>query len=68
MKLLILNVRFVNGSWQISHILNKTRYQHVMWKSSKGVILIGGNKQFNTTELLKDDGSSNYLFPVDYVR
>jgi len=60
--------RFVNGSWQISHILNKTRYQHVMWKSSKGVILIGGNKQFNTTELLKDDGSSNYLFPVDYVR
>ena len=58
--------RFSNGQWRVSHNLLQRRYSHSMWQSPEGILLMGGTKSPNTTELLQDDGTSVHKFTLPY--
>ena len=49
-----------NGVWQISHTLRSPRTNHINWKTSRGLMLLGGSEsgQLKTTELLSSTSSS----------
>ena len=48
-----------NGVWQISHTLRSPRMNHINWKTSHGLMLLGGTEQLRTTELLSSTSSSH---------
>ena len=57
------------GEWSRSHTLKQRRYNHVMWRRSSGdIIIMGGyyNETRTTTEVLKDDGSSDFSFNLTH--
>ena len=55
------------GLWNISHTLKEKRGGHVMWRTPSGkIMLMGGWDSENTTEVLKDDGSSEYGFNLKH--
>ena len=48
-----------NGVWKISHTLRSPRMNHINWKTSHGLMLLGGTEQLRTTELLSSTSSSH---------
>jgi len=42
------------------------RYAHCAWETDSGIILLGGSESPTSTELLKEDGGSEELFPLKY--
>jgi len=64
-------VRYDAGSWGESHNLTKSRIGHIMWKSSQGIMIIGGGEKNDTetprtTELLLDNGTSDLGWNVTF--
>ena len=57
-------IPLLDGSWQHSHTLGELRYGHTSWASSRGVLLMGGDSQETTTELLTDDGNTAASFTL----
>ena len=57
---------FVDGQWRVSHHLLQQRYEHSIWQSPEGILLMGGHYSPTTTELLQDDGTSVYKFTLPY--
>ena len=57
-------IPLLDGSWQQSHTLGELRYGHTSWASSRGVLLMGGDSQETTTELLTDDGNTTASFTM----
>ena len=60
------------GFWTRSHNLVNPRGFHTSWESHQGIMLLGGGVEAlsggysNTTELLKEDGTSEELFHLKY--
>ena len=54
------------SGWRISHHLIYPRYGHSSWAVEDGVILLGGGRSPNTTEIVKIDGSTEELFSLKY--
>ena len=52
--------------WKISHNLTEERIQHSSWDSPEGVVLLGGWKNENTTEILTNSGDSIPGFKLKY--
>ena len=52
--------------WVKSNDLIQPRRHHCAWDTGSGVILLGGYHSPTTTELLKEDGGSEELFPLKY--
>ena len=61
-------VTFSGGKWKKTHTLRKGRIDHSSWDSPKGVFLMGGVGQAQTTELLTDDGGAKPSFTLDIRR
>jgi len=59
--------KFENGQWEVSHELDSRREGHVMWNSSKGVVLIGGRPGYYSSVLLLDEGKTQKLFDIEYT-
>ena len=64
--------KFENGTWKISHNLEKSRTYHSSWKVDEGVILIGGwstdtNNVVPTADLVKFDGTIEHAFNLKYL-
>ena len=61
-------VRFSKGEeeWKKSHTLKKRRWSHVSWDSPDGVLLMGGQGSFTTTELLTNNGDTTPGFKIKY--
>ena len=57
-------VKWGDGSWTRTHILREKRTQHVSWTTASGVYLIGGQKNGNTSDLVKEDGSVEEGLPL----
>ena len=57
---------FMDGQWKQSHYLAKARMQHSAWKSSEGILLMGGSYTPSTTELLNDNGLTTRQFNLKY--
>ena len=52
-------MQFVDGEWIASHQLKRARYEHTSWKTPEGdVLLLGGNGETRTTELVMTDGTT----------
>jgi len=52
-------LQFINGGWITSHQLQTERYHHTSWRTSSGdVLLVGGLGEFQSTELVKMDGTT----------
>ena len=59
------------GSWQETHILQKTREFHSSWASPQGVMLLGGTafepcRAYTTTEILTNNGDTKPGFQLKY--
>ena len=54
-----------SGSWTQSHTLRQSRFWHVSWATEDGVYLMGGTSS-RTTELVKEDGSVEDGFSLNY--
>ena len=52
--------------WRTSHQLQHERYYHSSWTSKHGVVLIGGRRSQNSTEMLTEDGKSSPSFTLKY--
>ena len=65
-------VTLSGGFWTRSHNLVSPRGFHTSWESHQGIMLLGGGVEAlsggysNTTELLKEDGTSEELFHLKY--
>jgi len=59
--------KFENGEWEVSHELDSRREGHVMWNSSKGVVLFGGRPDYYSSVLLLDEGKTQKLFDIEYT-
>ena len=59
-------VRFSKGEeeWKKSHTLKNQRWSHVSWDSPDGVLLMGGQGRFTTTELLTNNGDTTPGFKI----
>ena len=55
-------VTFSGGRWKKTHTLRVRRYGATSWASPRGVLIMGGNYQETTTELLNDAGASTASF------
>ena len=53
-------VQLVEGEWITSHHLQTTRYDHTSWTLPDGDVLLlgGGYFEFQSTELVKTDGTT----------
>ena len=51
-------LQLVDGVWTISHNLKTSRDRHTSWTTTDGVLLIGGYGEFQSTELVKADGTT----------
>ena len=65
------------GQWRLSHTLKEERVYHMMWRTpSDKIMVMGGvyngtleqwnNETTTLTEVLKDDGSSEYSFDLKH--
>ena len=52
------------GVWTVSSHLLQTRYDHCSWSSPSGVMLLGSSYSATTTEILLEDGRTEYGFPL----
>ena len=52
--------------WKISHTLTEERYRHSSWASPDGVVLLGGDENKNTTEILTNSGDTTTGFKLKY--
>ena len=59
-------IKWTDGSWTQSHSLRVPRYGHVSWATASGVHLIGGWPSPKTSELVKEDGSVEEGFKLQY--
>ena len=55
-----------SGTWTQSHTLIQRRYYHVSWNTDDGVYLMGGAYSLKTTELVKNDGTVEDGFSLQY--
>ena len=52
-------LQLVDGEWITSHHLNLERWSHTSWTTSSGdVLLVGGSGEYQSTELVKADGTT----------
>ena len=54
-------VQLVDGKWNTSHQLQTKRYGHTSWTLPDGsgdVLLVGGWDEYQSTELVKSDGTT----------
>ena len=52
-------LQLVDGDWITSHHLQAGRYLHTSWTTPSGdVVLVGGADEYQTTELVKTDGTT----------
>ena len=51
-------LQLVDGVWITSHKLKTSRDRHTSWTTTDGVLLIGGYGEFQSTELVKADGTT----------
>jgi len=66
-------VRYDAGSWSVSHKLMRKRIGHIMWKTTQGIMIIGGGEKNDietprTTELLLDNGRSQPGWDVKFTK
>ena len=62
-------VKWSEGSWNTSGsdiTLRERRYGHVSWASGAGVYLMGGIYSPMTSELVREDGTVEEGFPLEY--
>ena len=60
---------FNGGNWKKTHILSQYRTFHTSWASPKGVLLIGSSEtNYQTSEMLIDDGDTTATFPLNNSR
>ena len=59
-------IKLTSSGWTVSHNLIYLRVGHSSWAVEDGVILLGGGRSPNTTEIVKLDGSTEELFPLRY--
>ena len=59
-------IQLTSSGWIISHNLTYPRVSHSSWAVEDGVILLGGGRSPNTTEIVKIDGSTEELFSLKY--
>ena len=52
--------------WKISHTLREERSRHSSWNSPDGVVLLGGDENKNTTEILTNSGDTTTGFKLKY--
>ena len=61
-------VTFSSGQWKPSHVLQYERHGHSSWMSKHGIVILGGAGPFeNSTEILKDDGTSALNFTINDI-
>ena len=58
--------KWSQGSWTQSHILRWGRDDHVSWATASGLYLMGGHYSGRTSELVKEDGSVEWGFKLEY--
>ena len=64
-------VTFTGGKWKRTHTLGRQRTSSASWASPQGVLIMGGTWEFadyqspTTTELLKDDGTTQASFNIE---
>ena len=55
-------LNFSSNVWDVMTFkLNFRRQSHVSWQSKKGLVLMGGFYSVNTTELVNNEGSTEYF-------
>merc|ERR1719429_498822 len=60
-------LQLISGSWEVSHTLKQGRRGHAMWLTpEKKILLIGGTDSLDTTEILRDDGASDWAFNLKH--
>ena len=53
--------------WTRTHRgLAHARYLHVSWRVPEGLVLMGGAGAWNSAQLVRDDGTSEDLFKIDF--
>jgi len=57
-----------DGAWQTAHTLNQKRVRSSSWDSSKGLVIMGGQRANTTTEILRDDLTSDPYFNITETR
>ena len=61
-------VTFSSGLWKPTHVLQYERQGHSSWMSTHGIVILGGAGPFeNSTEILKDDGTSALNFTINDI-
>merc|ERR1719419_736941 len=61
----VKNLKMGNGR-EVSHELDSRREGHVMWNSSKGVVLFGGRPDYYSSVLLLDEGKTKKLYEAPF--
>ena len=55
------------GTWaRPSHTLQQDREDHVSWSVEEGTLLMGGDKEGTTSEIVKHDGTTERSFDLKY--
>ena len=55
-------LNFASNTWDVMAFkLKFRRMGHVSWQSKKGMVFIGGIDSMNTTELVNNEGSTEYF-------
>ena len=54
-------LQLVDGVWTISHNLKTLRKEHTSWTINDGTFLVGGYPEYQSTELVKNDGTTEVV-------
>ena len=54
-------LQLVDGVWTISHNLKTLRKEHTSWTTNEGTLLVGGYPEYQSTELVKNDGTTEVV-------
>ena len=55
------------GTWALtSHTLQEERASHVAWSVEEGTVLMGGEYSDTTSEIVKQDGTTERTFDLKY--
>ena len=54
-------LQLVDGVWITSHNLQTLRKEHTSWTTSDGILLVGGYPESQSTELVKNDGTTEVV-------
>ena len=55
------------GTWaRTNHTLQEERQGHVSWTMEEGTVLMGGVDSMTTSEIVKDDGTTERSFDMKY--